>query len=118
MASDFTELVMWQKSSELLKATVGDIESFERKIGARQIGDQLFRSVSSISANIAEGFGRRSRKEFAQACVVSRGETDESRNWYFQCKGLNLLSAETVEQRNATLIELRKMITSFISKLK
>ena len=117
MASDFTDLQIWQKASELLKFAVGDIESFPKKIGARQIADQLFRSVSSISANIAEGFGKRSRREFAQACVIARGETDESRNWYFQCRNLGLLSSEIVEQRNALLIEIRKMISSFISKL-
>ena len=120
MASDFTELRIWQKASDLLKLSVGDIELFEneKRTGYKQIGNQLFRSVSSVSANIAEGFGKRSRKEFAQACVISRGEIDESRNWYFQCKNIGLLSGDVVEQRNTSLIEMRKMITSFISKLK
>jgi four helix bundle protein len=118
MANDFTELIMWQKASELLASTVKDVESFPSKIGGRQIGDQLFRSVASISANIAEGFGRRSKREFAQACVVSRGETDESRNWYYQCGRIGLLEKSIVDQRNEKLMELRKMISSFIASLK
>lgn len=107
-------------ASDLLKLAVGDIETFqcEKRIGYRQITDQLFRSVSSISANIAEGFGKRSRREFAQSCVISRGEIDESRNWYFQCGNIGLLNGDIVEKRNAALIELRKMTSSFISKLK
>ena len=111
------ELMVWQKASELLKETVHDISSFPSKIGVRQIGDQLFRSVSSISANIAEGFGKRSRKEFIQACVIARGEIDESRNWYYQCKNLSFLGEEIVKKRDGELIILRKMLTSLISHL-
>lgn len=118
MANDFTELLIWRKASEFLKLAVSDIESFPTHFGARRIADQLFRSVSSISANIAEGFGRRSKRELAQACVIARGEIDESRNWYFQCSNLGLLSTELVEHRTALLLELRKMISSFIAKLK
>jgi four helix bundle protein len=108
---------MWQRASELLQQTVEDIESFPKRTGCLRISDQLFRSVSSISANIAEGFGKRTKREFAQACVIARGEVDESRNWYFQCRNLNLLTESVVEERTKLLMELRKMISSFIAQL-
>jgi four helix bundle protein len=116
MANDFTDLLIWQRSSDLLKEAVMDIESFPSKVGARQLGDQLFRSVSAISANIAEGFGRRTRKELVRSCAIARGEIDESRNWYFQCERVGLLKDAVVKERSASLIELRKMISSFIAK--
>jgi four helix bundle protein len=37
------------------------------------VGSQLIRAVDSISANIAEGFGRYSFKENKQFCYYSRG---------------------------------------------
>ena len=117
MVNDFTQLFIWQKASKLLHRTVNDIESLPHKIGYNRIGDQLFRSVSSISVNIAEGFGKRTKNEFAQACVIARGEIDESRNWYFQCRNLKLLSESVVEEREKSLMKLRKMISSFIAQL-
>jgi four helix bundle protein len=108
---------MWKEASDLLKETVNDIQSFRKMIGAPQIANQLFRSVSSISANIAEGFGRRTRKEFVHACIISRGECDESRNWYYQCKNIGLLNNEIVDKRDKKLLDIRKMISSFISKI-
>jgi four helix bundle protein len=116
MANDFTDLLIWQRASDLLNIAVTDIESFPKKVGARQLGDQLFRSASAISANIAEGFGRRSRKELVRSCTIARGEIDESRNWYFQCERVGLLPKSVVDKRSASLIELRKMISSFIAK--
>ena len=117
-ANDFTELIMWQKASEILRETANDIEAMPDGMKSRRVGDQLFRSVSSISANIAEGFGKRSKREMAQGCIVARGEVDESRNWYYQCGNLNLLPAQVVSARSASLIEVRKMISAFVAQLK
>jgi four helix bundle protein len=117
MANEFFELKMWQKASDLLKDTVNDIESFPKRIGAQRISNQLFDSVSSISANIAEGFGRRSKKEFAHSCTIARGECDESRNWYYQCKNISLLPESIVQKRDIQLLEIRKLLSSFISRI-
>lgn len=118
MASDFTELLIWQKASTLLQETVKDIQSLGHTAIAQRLADQLFRSASSISANIAEGLGRRTVKEFVRACVIARGEVDECRNWYYQCSSLKLLPDATVSLRNTSLMEIRKMITCFIARLK
>jgi four helix bundle protein len=40
---------------------------------------QMRRAASAIAANIAEGFGRRSTKEFLHSLRVSNGETEETR---------------------------------------
>lgn len=97
MANDFSDLLIWQRASDLLKDAVVDIESFPPKIGARQLGGKLFRSVSAISANITEGFGRRSRKELVRSCTIARDEIDEPRNWYFQCDRVGLLRDAVVK---------------------
>ena len=45
------------------------------------IGKQLVRSADSISANIAEGYGRYFYKENRNFCYYSRGSLLETKNW-------------------------------------
>ena len=60
----FEDLIVWQKARETTKRiyqlTTEGI--FSKDFGLR---DQIRRSCVSIMANIAEGFGRRSDKEFS-----------------------------------------------------
>ena len=56
---------------------VSDWNYFEKD----SIGKQFTRSSDSISANIAEGYGRYSFKENIQFCYYSRGSLMESKNW-------------------------------------
>ncbi len=59
----FKELKVWQKSVELATEVYNSTNNFpaEEKFG---ITSQIRRSVVSISSNIAEGAGRKTKKEF------------------------------------------------------
>ncbi len=59
MVRDFRDLIVWQKAITLFEHTVADVEKFPNTRAARIIEDQLLRCIGSISANIAEGYGRR-----------------------------------------------------------
>lgn len=72
------------------------------------LADQLYRSVGSISANIIEGYSRRSKKEKARFYEISLGSAREAKDWYF--KSRHLLS----EKKSTSRI---KMITSIIKLL-
>ena len=45
------------------------------------VGKQLARAADSISANIAEGFGRYHYKENKNFCYFSRGSVIETKSW-------------------------------------
>ncbi|MFO7446474.1 MAG: four helix bundle protein [Ignavibacteriaceae bacterium] len=45
------------------------------------VGKQLVRSVDSMAANLAEGFGRYFYKENKQFCYYSRGSLFETKTW-------------------------------------
>jgi four helix bundle protein len=45
------------------------------------VGKQFTRSSDSISANIAEGFGRYHYKENKNFCYFSRGSVIETKSW-------------------------------------
>lgn len=58
------------------------------------IGKQIVRSADSISANIAEGYGRYHYKENRNFCYFSRGSIIETKGWLKKSKNRSLLSEE------------------------
>jgi four helix bundle protein len=57
------------------------------------IGKQLVRSADSISANIAEGYGRYFYKESKQFYFYARGSIQETKSWLSKCKRRKLIEA-------------------------
>ncbi len=76
MIKDVTDLNVYQKSQELLPQLY---ELLSRLPGSeRDLELQLKRSAKSVSANIAEGFGKRnSGKEFKRYLLIALGSNDE-----------------------------------------
>lgn len=70
------------------------------------IGKQLVRAIDSISANIAEGFGRYSKKDKIKFYRYSFGSIKESLDWNEKAKIRKLL---TEEQYKHILEELNKL---------
>lgn len=58
------------------------------------VGKQLVRAADSISANIAEGYGRFHYKENKNFCYFSRGSIIETKGWLKKSKTRKLLSEE------------------------
>jgi four helix bundle protein len=96
----FSELTVWQKAHELTLATYQLTEKFPR---SEQFGivSQLRRSAASVSANIAEGFGRRTTKELLRCLQISRGELEETRYFLILSRDLNHISPAEFETMNS-----------------
>jgi four helix bundle protein len=82
------------------------------------IGKQLVRSADSISANIAEGYGRFYYKESKQFYFYSRGSIQETKSWIGKCKRRNIIEEykadELFQKADIILIKLNAFI-KFIS---
>ena len=70
----FKELKVWQKSVELATEVYNSTKNFppEEKFG---ITSQIRRSVVSIGSNIAEGAGRKSKKEFKYLSKIKKNDS-------------------------------------------
>ena len=112
----FEDLIVWQKAHQLFLDVVSDVERFPNGRASAVIANQLLRSAGSISANIAEGFGRRMGKEYTHYLIVARGSTTETVNWYLNCRDLNLVDKETFKERSSRLEEILKMLNKMISQ--
>jgi four helix bundle protein len=112
----FTDFQVWQKSHHLFLSLLNDIEVFPHRRGADIIADQILRSSGSISANIAEGFNR-STKKFLNCLDIALGETNETENWLYKVRDARFLEAVSCEQRIEATNEIGRMINGLIRSL-
>ena len=77
--SRFSDLTVWQRAHELTLATYRVTDKFPR---SEQFGvvTQVRRAAASISANIAEGFGRRTTRELGYINATQFGEMNSLRD--------------------------------------
>lgn len=78
------------------------------------VGKQFVRSIDSISANIAEGFGRYHKKDKVLFYRYSYGSIQESINWVQKAKCRNLVSLEQYERIKNDLEKLPREVNSLI----
>ncbi|MGB1309161.1 MAG: four helix bundle protein [Oceanihabitans sp.] len=110
----YKELVVWQKSMKLVTQIYDLTKTFpdDERFG---LTSQMRRCSVSIPSNIAEGWGRLSRKNYIQFLRISRGSLYELETQILITKQLNYINnSETVEN---LIIEISKMLNSLIRKL-
>ncbi len=78
------------------------------------IGKQFVRSIDSISANIAEGFGRYYKKDKILFYRYSYGSIQESISWIEKAKVRKLVNTEQYKNISNQLEKLPKEVNSLI----
>ena len=78
----------------------------------RTVGEQFVTAVDSISANIAEGFGRYHKKDKIKFYRYSQGSLSECLDWNQKAKVRKLL---TEDEYNFIFLELQKLPKSLNS---
>jgi len=78
------------------------------------LGLQMIRSVDSIAANIAEGFGRYHKADKIKFYYNARGSTLESLHWLAVAKDRKLLTTQLFVQLNQRFQMLPKEINTLI----
>lgn len=76
------------------------------------LSDQLYRSVGSVSANVAEGYSRRSGKDQARFYEYALGSAREARVWYYQ--GRHVLSEAVAMHRIKLMTRIIRLLLTII----
>jgi len=88
------------------------------KLEQYETGSQLRRSSKSISANIAEGFGRRRYKaEFVRFLVFAHSSCNETIEWMEYVKDCYPDLGNSAEEILSKLDELGRKLNSFVRKV-
>ena len=104
------KLDVWKKSIDFVVALYQATNTFpnDEKFG---LTSQLRRAAVSIPANIAEGAGRRTAKEFAYFLSNSQGSASEVETELLIAHKLHYLSPATFGALMSTLDEIGRMLT-------
>lgn len=78
------------------------------------IGKQIVRSADSISANIAEGYGRYYYKESKQFFFYSRGSLQETKSWLSKCKRRNIIEIGKADKLVAEAEKILAKLNGYI----
>jgi four helix bundle protein len=106
---------VYQKALAFYDHVVEDTHVLMREIRGREIARQMIRAAGSISANIEEGYGRGSTKEFVHFLRIARGSARESKGWYRRARGF--LPERSIEQRQQEVDEVIALLVSMIRTL-
>src|SRR3989344_1024059 len=87
----FTDLNAWQEGHKLVLLIYKVTKRFPRE-ETYSLTDQIRRAASSITANIAEGFGRQTYKEKLQFYYISKGSLSEAKNFLFIARDVDYLN--------------------------
>lgn len=104
------------KANELFDFVVDDMDILKKEFGCKRLVEQQMASADSIAANIEEGFGRGSRKEYTQYLIISRGSAQETRGRYGRMK--HWLNLETVQSRQKICDEIIAILSATIKTLR
>lgn len=108
---EFEDLVVWQESQNLA-VEVYTITKLFPKDELYGITSQIRRSSSSVSANIAEGFGRSSRKELLYFYSVANGSLLETKNFLYLAEKLGYIDKTTMQQLLPRVISCQRLISA------
>jgi len=96
------------------------VKNFPKTTEGFVIGKQLIRSATSIGANLAEGIGAASKKDFINYRHISRKSAFETKYWLELALAANLATKERIDpllQENEIIIKiLSRIITNSQSK--
>lgn len=104
----FEEILAWQKARLVTKRVyeVTSNGSFAKDFGLR---DQIRRSSVSIMANIAEGQGRFSDKEFANFLNMAHGSATETQSHLYVALDLSYIDQIAFNEVYGLLDEVARM---------
>jgi four helix bundle protein len=117
VAADFVDLVAWQEGVALVRDVVRTAPQV-RGAGAEDVVDQLLRAAESVPANVAEGYGRGSGRDFARFLRVAAASAAEVESHVRVAEASGRLTSETAETLVARARRVRALVVGLRRSVK
>ena len=113
----FEDIEAWQRARKLVKK-VYEVCGVERFRKDYSLIDQMRRASVSIMANIAEGFARRTHKEFINFLGMAHGSVAEIQSHLYIALDQNFISDKDFKELYAMAEEVSKLVQGFSNYLR
>jgi four helix bundle protein len=114
---DFRKLKVWEKS-HLLTLEVYKVAGLLPASERYGLAEQMRRACMSAPANIAEGCGRSSDSDQARFFQIAMGSASELDYHLLLGRDLGFLSTEEHGRLSSDLVEVKKMLSGMIRRLR
>jgi len=115
--NSFEELEVW-KQSRIFRTRITSVAKTFPKEEKYRLIDQIIRSSRSISANIAEGFGRFHHQENIQFCRIARGSLYETLEHIICAFDEDYIAGEVYQELRSQFNDVLKLLNGYIAYLK
>jgi four helix bundle protein len=113
----FKELKVWQKAIDLIVCVYNTTDTFPVKEQYNLIS-QINRAAVSIAANVAEGAGRETKKDFNRFLSISMGSSAELETLLIISSKLNFIKEEELNKLCSANDEIQRMLYSLMNSNK
>ncbi len=114
----YKDLVVWQKAHGLSLRAIKAVDAMQGSRATNVVATQLLSAVTSIGANIAEGYGRNGKKEYARFLQIAYGSANETDNWLTLVRDARLLPTQLADELMAENEEILRMLWTLLRRLR
>jgi four helix bundle protein len=113
----FEEILAWQKAKELVREVykICADGNFSRDFGLK---DQIRRAAVASMSNIAEGFSRKTGKDFAHFLDIARGSASEVQSLLYVARDLDYINQADFKRLYKLADETISLIAGFTTYLR
>ena len=116
MARSHRDLVVWQKAMDLAVQVYRLTDGFPAAERYR-LTDQLTRAITSVPANLAEGNGRPTLRDYAHFVSIARGSLNEAETFLMLACRLGYVTEAEATPTLSLMTEVGKMLTTLHARL-
>lgn len=116
MVHNFRELIVWKKSIELSNRVYQLTKTFPSS-ELYALTSQMQRAAVSIAANIAEGAGRVTDKDFAHFLSIALGSAYELETELVLAQNFGYVDELVCSEMSSLIVEVQKMLCNLINKI-
>ncbi len=113
----FEDIEAWQKARSLVKMVYEAVKANKGFSSDYKFREQIQSAAVSIMSNIAEGFSRRSTKEFTQFLFIAKGSAAEVQSQLYVALDQGYISQEKFNELYIKSDEVARLISGFIQYL-
>lgn len=115
MINGYRDLIVWQKSMDLVDEIYKIIKLLPQE-ERFALSDQMRRSAISVPSNIAEGYERKSKKEYLQFLSIAKSSRAELETQLYICIRQNYITHSQADKAFGLCDEVGRILNALINK--